>query len=994
MDLDALANGSNVGDVWTALGVTQQELSQVSKLAQAAQLVKEGKLKPEVYEQLLSMTKKQIEVKKGGDKAVRAHAKEQARGVVHTRIEVPPEKPIMEGYLFKRPKSSSGKIPLANNWKKRYFALYKYCLIYYKQKGDAQPQGMLGLNADFYVSEYTDGEGKSGSVREHSFVLSDLQHSFYLGAESEDLKKFWMHTVTRVLRKLQEDAAYFDTPVLMGQPQRSADQIQKDYNQRMEAYKLSQLQKKKTGGRSIFGTLKSKKGASKKGGKRSNRAASESDEEDFKLDEAAQMQAIATAARELEEEEKDNMQGTLRRQTARTKELNEARKERDKWKKAAKEALKQAGEEHAIAEAQREEAETAKVKMEALIGELRKQAKEREDALVAERDAVQKELEGQMKRRKSRHPGTLDRNQMEDFDKERKMLQAKLEALQSALNVDLGKLDWDGTLEDAEEKMKLCVPRLGSDDGKDAQAAQEEFDQWDRIIRSHSEYKKREDEKWVTWEADNAPKNLKALDEMRSLVPKNIIRGVTLEELCKNKKLQAGAARRVLKTQILKFFYMDPETEIAKIHIADLSSRYVPQGLDIVELRAVYTRLPKEFQNDGDGKKQLWLDQIRNKLFDFTSREAKDTLMGPERRNPAYLPPGTRMPGPKGGGGGGGGGGRPPPPKFGGGGGGKGAKGGRGGGGKGGGGPKKIDTSALQAALALKLQGGGPPKKGGPPGGGGGGKDALGRPMGGPFGGGGGGIPAHVLESRRRMAEGGGGDDKGGSSPSSGSSSSPSRSSKQRSSKSRDKSGSKGSSASKSGGRGESPSKSSRSRGDSKRPSASDKKSPVADAAAAAATARAQAAQQEEARKPSRTKAAPADGTLGFFAKAAGFFGASPAAVESDDESDTKSQSVMSDGNGGEVTLSQMRASAFGDRVETGIKELCAVIKKNGTHDEAEGGIATITFGDLFEVYEGVNDMLVGLLLRAKKKKKVRYEGDMLFQGIHNPVKITLLSSS
>jgi hypothetical protein len=292
--------------------------------------VKEGKLKPEVYEQLLSMTKKQIEVKKGGDKAVRAHAREQARAHDNVRIEVPPEKPIMEGYLYKRPKSSSGKIALANNWKKRYFALYKYCLIYYKQKGDTQPQGMLGLNADFYVSEYS-GEGKA-SAREHSFVLSDLQHSFYLSAESEDLKKFWMHTVTRVLRKLQEDAAYFDTPVLMGQPQRNADQIQSDYNKRMEAYKLSQLQKKKTGGRSIFGTLKgNKKG--KKGGKRGARATSESgDDEDAKLDEEAQLLAIATAAKELEQEEQENMQGTLRRQTARTKELNEARRERGELK--------------------------------------------------------------------------------------------------------------------------------------------------------------------------------------------------------------------------------------------------------------------------------------------------------------------------------------------------------------------------------------------------------------------------------------------------------------------------------------------------------------------------------------------------------------------------------------------------------------------------------------------------------------------------------------
>jgi len=48
-----------------------------------------------------------------------------------------------------------------------------------------------------------------------------------------------------------------------------------------------------------------------------------------------------------------------------------------------------------------------------------------------------------------------------------------------------------------------------------------------------------------------------------------------------------------------------------------LSSRYVPQGLDIRELRAVYACLPKEFQLDSDGRKKLWRDDCRNKVAYF-----------------------------------------------------------------------------------------------------------------------------------------------------------------------------------------------------------------------------------------------------------------------------------------------------------------------------------------------------------------------------------------
>jgi hypothetical protein len=65
------------------------------------------------------------------------------------------------------------------------------------------------------------------------------------------------------------------------------------------------------------------------------------------------------------------------------------------------------------------------------------------------------------------------------------------------------------------------------------------------------------------------------------------------------------------------------------------------------------------------------------------------------------------------------------------------------------------------------------------------------------------------------------------------------------------------------------------------------------------------------------------------------------------------------------VTLSRARAGDFSKGIEDGISKLLKVIAERGKHDKAEGGIAAISFIELFEAYEHVSDMLVGLLMRA-----------------------------
>lgn len=47
----------------------------------------------------------------------------------------------------------------------------------------------------------------------------------------------------------------------------------------------------------------------------------------------------------------------------------------------------------------------------------------------------------------------------------------------------------------------------------------------------------------------------------------------------------------------------------------------------------------------------------------------------------------------------------------------------------------------------------------------------------------------------------------------------------------------------------------------------------------------------------------------------------------------------------------------------------------------AGGGDGSVTFGVLFEKYQSISDSVVGILMRARKRGRVTYVGDMLFQG-------------
>ncbi len=84
------------------------------------------------------------------------------------------------------------------------------------------------------------------------------------------------------------------------------------------------------------------------------------------------------------------------------------------------------------------------------------------------------------------------------------------------------------------------------------------------------------------------------------------------------------------------------------------------------------------------------------------------------------------------------------------------------------------------------------------------------------------------------------------------------------------------------------------------------------------------------------------------------------------------------------------RAIAAQKWVEVEVDKLCAEIRKIGRPDPS--GRVLVEFGKLFLHYEKISDTLVGIMMRAKKRGRIEYAGDMLFQSKDDAVIVTLLS--
>ena len=96
-------------------------------------------------------------------------------------------------------------------------------------------------------------------------------------------------------------------------------------------------------------------------------------------------------------------------------------------------------------------------------------------------------------------------------------------------------------------------------------------------------------------------------------------------------------------------------------------------------------------------------------------------------------------------------------------------------------------------------------------------------------------------------------------------------------------------------------------------------------------------------------------------------------------------------GHPAEGSLTAQRAVDAGVWVDREIDRLICEIKEIGKFDELEGGVCTTTFGELFLRYQDISNSVVGVLMRARKRKRVKFLGEMLYQHSCKAVKITVL---
>jgi len=94
-----------------------------------------------------------------------------------------------------------------------------------------------------------------------------------------------------------------------------------------------------------------------------------------------------------------------------------------------------------------------------------------------------------------------------------------------------------------------------------------------------------------------------------------------------------------------------------------------------------------------------------------------------------------------------------------------------------------------------------------------------------------------------------------------------------------------------------------------------------------------------------------------------------------------------------EGSLTALRGQKAHKWVDENIEKLVTVIQKHGKFDETRHAIA-ITFADLFNAYSDVSDTLVGILQRAKKRRRIHFPGDMLFQGASDTIVISVVDDS
>jgi hypothetical protein len=155
----------------------------------------------------------------------------------------------------------------------------------------------------------------------------------------------------------------------------------------------------------------------------------------------------------------------------------------------------------------------------------------------------------------------------------------------------------------------------------------------ERLFNAHPERAQQEAARSAAWRDEHLPRCRAAQMMMRTVVPPGA-RGVTVESLT-GQGLPLPVARRIARNPALWLIGTHPD-DIARMAIPDLR-KGTTQGLDVVELRAVFAALPSQMANDDSkGSKAAWLKEVQATLQKLTELEVGGKLPPTLKRHRCY----------------------------------------------------------------------------------------------------------------------------------------------------------------------------------------------------------------------------------------------------------------------------------------------------------------------------------------------------------------------
>ncbi|KAH8046646.1 hypothetical protein JL722_13539 [Aureococcus anophagefferens] len=178
------------------------------------------------------------------------------------------------------------------------------------------------------------------------------------------------------------------------------------------------------------------------------------------------------------------------------------------------------------------------------------------------------------------------------------------------------------SIEAIEDELRAATARCLAGDP----TAEADLERLDAALRAHPDFAVRRASEKARWDRDERAANRAALKATRGLVPPDILRSTAAkvrEDV--SRAVGPGAAADALAKRVWGLGALRlaraPAAMLRKAHIADLRGRYALAGaVDVVELRAIYAALPRDFDNDGDGAKAAWREQPPASMY--------GTLMG------------------------------------------------------------------------------------------------------------------------------------------------------------------------------------------------------------------------------------------------------------------------------------------------------------------------------------------------------------------------------